>query len=95
MRRSDGREPVGSTARHSAGHVMCGGVAEAARRLAHWVPIGAEMVPYRYGVAYRAVCGAACVVASEDYLEVLPPCRVCSEREPGFVRRLRQACCSR
>lgn len=77
-----------------AGHVMLGGVAEKGRRWSHWVSAGAEPVRYRDGIAYRAVCGAACVPADSGYLAELPACPVCDEREHAFSRRAAPQCCT-
>jgi hypothetical protein len=72
---------------------MLGGIAERAKRWAHWVPIGARLTPRRLGVAYLSVCGAACVPASADYLAVVQVCPSCDERQRGFIHRPTPECC--
>ncbi|WP_091676731.1 hypothetical protein [Amycolatopsis marina] len=92
MRRRHAKSVVPDSS--TPGHVMLGGVVDDERRWIHWVPVGAEPVRHRLGIAYRAVCGAACVPATADYLAVLQACPECDERERGFSHRTRAACCA-
>jgi hypothetical protein len=90
-----GRHTLRGRSAPTAGHVMLGGVVERSPRRAHWVPLGATTVPYRYGAAYIAVCGARCLPAGPDYLAALQACPDCDLHERGFSHRTTPACCER
>jgi hypothetical protein len=66
---------------------MLGGVADSGPTWAHWVPLGAAEVNYRYGRAWIASCTALCVPARAGYLEHLQACPQCDQRERGFMHR--------
>jgi hypothetical protein len=51
---------------------------------AHFVPIGAENVPYVHGASYIApACRAQCVPAGQEYLDRLRVCPECRKANPN------------